>query len=124
MSPIGRYFHAVCTMRPDSFASKRGVFMLHLLPPCQSLGCVRAQIVGRTAQVASKGNFFTGAICGSRFIVCRAEDDQLHAYHNVSLVVVQAFVAEKHLSVPLRCDNLVRSMVFLARSAGTMLRRL
>lgn len=41
------------------------------------------QAVGRAGQVASPGDYFTGAIAGDPFVVVRGDDGTLRAFHNV-----------------------------------------
>lgn len=41
------------------------------------------QYAGHTSQVAAPGDYLTGEVMGCRYIVCRSEDGQLRAFHNV-----------------------------------------
>ncbi len=40
-------------------------------------------MVGHTAQVQLPGDFFTGRVMATQYVVCRGEDGELRAFHNV-----------------------------------------
>jgi hypothetical protein len=42
------------------------------------------QYAGHTSQLPAAGDYLTGELLGCRYIVCRGEDGQLRAFHNVS----------------------------------------
>jgi phenylpropionate dioxygenase-like ring-hydroxylating dioxygenase large terminal subunit len=41
------------------------------------------QYAGHSSQVAAPGDYLTGEVLGCRYIVCRSQDGQLRAFHNV-----------------------------------------
>ena len=42
------------------------------------------QAIGHTGKLQNKGDFVTGKIAGTSYVVVRGEDMQLRAFHNVS----------------------------------------